>query len=148
MQVADGLTFASVGLRILGSATSSQRISLGLGRTVASMFSTFDESGRDFNAQRIAATAKRPLMEIACPVWPSVARSPSAIGVSRLTGMNSEAISIATHSAIERTAPQAAAGLPSVSVAAAATILACSCMKLLQCKPNGRTRNDNPMKSE
>ncbi|MNE41225.1 hypothetical protein D3C80_1352850 [compost metagenome] len=59
----------------------------------------------------LAMTANSPLIEIACPVCPSVARSPSAIGVNRLTGMNSDAISIATQSAIERTAPQAATGL-------------------------------------
>lgn len=59
----------------------------------------------------LATTANSPLIEIAWPVCPSVACSPSDIGVNRLTGMNSEAISIATQSAIERTAPQAATGL-------------------------------------
>ena len=63
--------------------------------------------------RRLAATANSPLTEIAWPVWPSVAPRPLAIGVSRLTGMNSDAISIATQSAIERTAPHAAAGLVS-----------------------------------
>ena len=60
------------------------------------------------------------LTEIACPVRPSVAFSPAAIGVSRLTGINSEAMSIATQSAIDRTAPQAAVGLPSFMVVTAA----------------------------
>ena len=67
----------------------------------------------------LAAIAKSPLIEIACPVWPSVAFSPAAIGVSRLTGINSAAMSIATQSAIERTAPQAAVGLPSFMVVTA-----------------------------
>lgn len=65
---------------------------------------------------KLAATAKSPLIEIARPVWPSVAPSPSAIGVKRLTGMNSEAISIATHSAIDRTAPHAAPDRSSTSM--------------------------------
>nr|WP_245419900.1 hypothetical protein [Phyllobacterium salinisoli] len=76
---------------------------------------------------KLAATAKRPLIEIACPVCPSVARSPLAIGVSRLTGMNSEAVSIATQSAIERTAPQAASGLRPASAVAAIAIFIRSC---------------------
>jgi hypothetical protein len=45
-------------------------------------------------------------MEMACPAMPSVARKSAAIGVSKLTGMNSEAISIATHMVIEPTALQ------------------------------------------
>ena len=56
---------------------------------------------------RLAATAKKPLIEIAWPVWPSVAPRLSAIGVSRLTGMNSAEISRATQRDMERTAPQA-----------------------------------------
>jgi hypothetical protein len=53
---------------------------------------------------KLVATAKRPETEIAWPAIPSVAWRSVAIGVSRLTGMNSEAISIATHKAIEPTA--------------------------------------------
>ena len=56
---------------------------------------------------RLVATAKSPLIEIACPVCPVVAPSPSAIGVNRLTGMNSDAISIATQSDMDQTAAQA-----------------------------------------
>ena len=53
---------------------------------------------------KLVTTAKRPEIEIAWPAIPSVARRSAAIGVSRLTGMNSDAISIATHSVIEPTA--------------------------------------------
>jgi hypothetical protein len=53
---------------------------------------------------KLVATAKRPEIEIAWPAIPSVALKSCAIGVNRLTGMNSEAINIATHSAIEPTA--------------------------------------------
>jgi hypothetical protein len=45
---------------------------------------------------------------MACPAIPSVAPRSCAIGVSRLTGMNSEAISKATHIVIDPTALQAA----------------------------------------
>jgi hypothetical protein len=93
----------------------------------------------------LAATAKRPLIEIACPVYPSVARSPSAIGVSRLTGMNSDAISIATHSAMERTAPQATAGLLPASDMAATTIFVSLLHELLQCKPSSLTTKRLPV---
>ena len=55
---------------------------------------------------KLVTTAKRPDTEIAWPAIPSVVRRSAAIGVSRLTGMNSEAISIATHSVIEPTALQ------------------------------------------
>ena len=54
----------------------------------------------------LVITAKRPEIEMAWPAMPSVACRSAAIGVSRLTGMNSEAMSIATHSAIEPTALQ------------------------------------------
>ncbi|MNN80121.1 hypothetical protein D3C81_1968220 [compost metagenome] len=43
-------------------------------------------------------------MEMACPAMPWVACRSSAMGVSRLTGMNSEAINRATHRAMEPTA--------------------------------------------
>ncbi|MNY31237.1 hypothetical protein D3C86_1653930 [compost metagenome] len=55
---------------------------------------------------RLVITANRPEIEMACPAMPSVALRSAAIGVNRLTGMNSEAISIATHIAIEPTALQ------------------------------------------
>ena len=45
---------------------------------------------------------------MACPAMPSVAPRSWAIGVSRLTGMNSEAMSSATHIVIEPMAPQTA----------------------------------------
>jgi len=57
---------------------------------------------------RLVTTAKMPETEIAWPARPSVMPRPSAIGVSRLTGMNSEAMRTATHSAIENTALHAA----------------------------------------
>jgi acid phosphatase family membrane protein YuiD len=43
-------------------------------------------------------------MEIAWPAMPTEARMSDAIGVRRLTGMNSEAINMAAHIAIEATA--------------------------------------------
>ena len=61
--------------------------------------------------KRLVSTAKRPEIEIACPACPSVMPRSPAIGVRRLTGMNSEAIRTATQSAIEATAPQACARL-------------------------------------
>ena len=64
--------------------------------------------------KRLVTTAKRPEIEIACPACPSVIPRSVAIGVRRLTGMNSDAISTATQSAIEPTAPQAAPGRSSV----------------------------------
>jgi hypothetical protein len=54
--------------------------------------------------KRLVTTAKRPDTEIACPAIPSLAPRSAAMGVRRLTGMNSDAISIATQSAIEPTA--------------------------------------------
>ena len=58
---------------------------------------------------RLVTTANTPEIEMAWPVCPSVTPRSAAIGVSRLTGMNSEAINTLTHSAMETTAPQAAA---------------------------------------
>jgi hypothetical protein len=58
-------------------------------------------------AIKLATTANKPEMEIACPAIPSVAPKSEAIGVSKLTGMNSDAINIATHIDIEPTALQA-----------------------------------------
>ncbi len=56
---------------------------------------------------RLVNTAKKPEIEIACPARPWLMPRSCAIGVSRLTGMNSDAISTTTHNAIENTAPQA-----------------------------------------
>lgn len=53
---------------------------------------------------RLVATAKKPETEMACPAIPWLAPRSAAIGVSRLTGMNSDAISIATHMAMAPTA--------------------------------------------
>lgn len=62
-----------------------------------------DDSGA---ISRLATTANRPEIEIAWPAMPALACRSAAIGVSRLTGMNSEAISSATQSDIEPTALQ------------------------------------------
>ena len=56
---------------------------------------------------RLVTSANRPEMEIACPAMPWVAPRSAAMGVSRLTGMNSAAMSKATHIVIEPTAPRA-----------------------------------------
>src|SRR5436189_241790 len=56
--------------------------------------------------KRLVATANSPETEIACPAMPAVAPRSRAIGVRRLTGMNSAAMSNATHIAMEPTAPQ------------------------------------------
>jgi hypothetical protein len=53
---------------------------------------------------RLVATAKRPEIEMAWPAIPTDASRSEAIGVRRLTGMNSDAISMAAHIAIEATA--------------------------------------------
>ncbi|MNW68380.1 hypothetical protein D3C74_471330 [compost metagenome] len=55
---------------------------------------------------RLAMTAKRPEMEMARPARPSLAPRSRAIGVSRLTGINSAAISRATQRDMAPTAPQ------------------------------------------
>ncbi|WP_244441251.1 hypothetical protein [Mesorhizobium sp. STM 4661] len=57
--------------------------------------------------KRLVTTAKAPEIEIAWPVWPAVIPRSAAIGDNRLTGMNSDAISTATQSAMEITALQA-----------------------------------------
>src|SRR4051812_23053019 len=56
--------------------------------------------------KRLVATANSPDTEMACPSMPTVAPRSRAIGVRRLTGMNSAAMSRETHIAIEATAPQ------------------------------------------
>jgi hypothetical protein len=53
---------------------------------------------------RLVTTANSPEMEMAWPAIPTVARRSDAIGVKRLTGMNSDAISIAAHIAMDPTA--------------------------------------------
>jgi hypothetical protein len=63
---------------------------------------------------RLVTTANRPETEIDWPACPSVRCNPEAIGVSRLTGMNSDAISVETHRVSAKTAPQ-----PPVRAAAA-----------------------------
>src|ERR1017187_3448792 len=59
---------------------------------------------------KLVATAKRPEIEIAWPAIPSVARRSWAMGVNKLTGINSEAISSDTQSAMEPTALQVCFG--------------------------------------
>ena len=63
---------------------------------------------------RLVSTAKAPEIAMPCPAIPSVTWSSAAIGVSRLTGMNSEAINAKTHSDIANT-PLQLAGCASVS---------------------------------
>ena len=55
---------------------------------------------------RLVMTAKKPETEIAIPACPSVIESSSAIGVSRLTGMNSEATSTNVIRVMQTTVPQ------------------------------------------
>ncbi|MNH38409.1 hypothetical protein D3C79_994340 [compost metagenome] len=55
---------------------------------------------------RLVTTAKKPEMEMACPAWPSVSDKSDAIGVSKLTGRNSEATRAKAQSDIARTALQ------------------------------------------
>ncbi len=61
---------------------------------------------------RLVMTAKMPETEIACPVLPSETPRSAAIGVSRLTGMNSEAINTKAQSVMQSTALHAARLLP------------------------------------
>jgi hypothetical protein len=53
---------------------------------------------------RLVSTAKTPDIEMACPARPSVIPRSDAMGVSRLTGMNSDAMSTMTQSAKDSTA--------------------------------------------
>jgi hypothetical protein len=55
---------------------------------------------------RLVSTANRPETAIACPAWPSVRCRSVAMGVSRLTGMNSDATRVAAHRDMANTAPQ------------------------------------------
>ena len=57
---------------------------------------------------RLVITAKMPDTDIAWPEFPSVRCKSEAIGVSRLTGMNSDAMSVETHSVRASTAPHRA----------------------------------------
>ncbi|MDT4857707.1 hypothetical protein FQZ97_921410 [compost metagenome] len=57
---------------------------------------------------RLVSTANAPEIAIPCPAIPSVTSRSAAIGVSRLTGMNSEAISAKTHSDMAKTPLQCA----------------------------------------
>ncbi len=57
---------------------------------------------------RLVTTAKAPEIAMPCPAMPSVIRSSPAMGVSRLTGMNSEAISANTHKVMANTPLQQA----------------------------------------
>lgn len=59
---------------------------------------------------RLVSTANAPDMAMPCPARPSLTPKSLAIGVSRLTGMNSEAINAKTHSVIAKTPPHSAAG--------------------------------------
>jgi hypothetical protein len=55
---------------------------------------------------RLVTTANKPNTEIAWPAMPSLACKSAAMGVSRLTGMNSEVMRSATHIDIDPTALQ------------------------------------------
>ena len=55
---------------------------------------------------RLVTTAKKPETAIAIPACPSVIARSSAMGVSRLTGMNSEATSVKVINDMQITAPQ------------------------------------------
>jgi hypothetical protein len=55
---------------------------------------------------RLDTTANRPEIEMAWPAMPCVAPRSLAMGVSRLTGMNSEVISTARHIVMAPTALQ------------------------------------------
>lgn len=67
---------------------------------------------------RLVATANRPETAMAWPAWPSVTCRSAAIGVSRLTGMNSEAIKVDTQRVRAPTAFQAERGARALAGAA------------------------------
>lgn len=54
---------------------------------------------------RLVSTASAPETAIPCPASPTVTPESRAIGVSRLTGINSEAISIKTHKVMAKMPP-------------------------------------------
>ena len=60
---------------------------------------------------KLVSTAKAPEMAMPCPASPSLTCRAEAIGVSRLTGMNSEAMRVKTHSVMAKTPPQCATGV-------------------------------------
>ncbi|MNT93690.1 hypothetical protein D3C72_2352260 [compost metagenome] len=64
---------------------------------------------------RLVNTAKAPEIAMPCPAIPSVTRRSPAIGVSKLTGMNSEATSANTHSDMANTPLQALMWKPSAA---------------------------------
>ena len=76
--------------------------------TPVSANSKFLRSSRPATTEmtRLVMTANAPEMAIACPACPSLTFNSVAIGVSKLTGMNSEAISAKTQSDIANTPPQ------------------------------------------
>ena len=51
---------------------------------------------------KLVMTANAPEMAIPCPAIPSVILRSAAIGVSKLTGINSEAINAKTHKVIAK----------------------------------------------
>ncbi|MNH16280.1 hypothetical protein D3C79_759130 [compost metagenome] len=57
-------------------------------------------------SNRLVITAKKPEIEMACPAWPSVSDKSDAMGVSKLTGKNSDATRAKAQSDIARTALQ------------------------------------------
>ena len=74
-------------------------------------------------------TAKAPEMAMACPACPSVRCKSLAIGVSKLTGMNSDATRVEAQSVSARTAPHEAARGPAPSADNAVwTVMRCVCL--------------------
>ena len=62
--------------------------------------------------KRLVRTANAPETAMAWPAWPSVIRRSDAIGVNRLTGMNSDAMSAKTQSVIAKTELHEAVSAP------------------------------------
>src|SRR5436190_13442566 len=87
---------------------------------------------------RLVSTAKTPETAMAWPACPSVTCRSAAIGVSRLTGMNSEAISVATQRERANTAPQPAA-LDSRDARAGAATSSVACIRDAPCFVVGET---------
>ncbi|GLO12058.1 hypothetical protein PPUJ20028_06390 [Pseudomonas putida] len=56
----------------------------------------------NLDRSKLVTTAKKPEIEMACPAWPSVSERFVAIGVSKLTGKNSEATNAKAQSDIAR----------------------------------------------
>ena len=74
---------------------------------------------------RLVTKANSPEIEIAWPAIPSVALKSAAIGVSKLTGKNSAAMSIATHSVIDPTALHGFGVATSICWSIAVAFIAC-----------------------